>query len=64
MKNYIILVESKGYEAKETKLYNFSQVNYMFIDGIGYLRVLCDSKFYFFRSTQTYIKEIKICKEK
>lgn len=62
MKNEITIYYG-CYEHKEKiTLYDFEKVDHTTINGKAYLRILCDSKFYYYELQITSIGEIIIYK--
>lgn len=61
-RNKIIIFEGIGSNKIKYELYNFSKVDHYQDKNTGkaYLRVLCDSRFYYFLAVQSVISKIEI----
>ena len=62
MKNKIVIFTTENGKKERIELYNFNKVDYYFneINSKSYIRILCDTKYYYFRTTLSTIKEIEI----
>lgn len=62
MKNKIVITTTENGKKERIVLFNFSKVDHYFekLDSKFYLRVLCDSKYYYFRSNLSVISEIEV----
>lgn len=59
LKNKIVLFVGCGDSKKRHELFNFSKLDHLSIDNVSYVRVLCDSKYYYFKTVETSIAEIE-----
>ena len=61
MKNKIIIRSGSGKEKEIFELYNFSSMTYVYDeDGMSFIRIECEGRFYYFKTTESVISEIKI----
>ena len=60
MKNKIIIYTGVGADKKKIELYNFSEMKHVVIEGVSYIRINCEGKFYYYRTMITTIGEINI----
>lgn len=58
-RNRTILYEGIGQNKRKIELFNFSKLDHILSNGRAFVRVLCDSKYYYFRAQETSISEIE-----
>lgn len=61
MRNKIIIYSGCGEEKEKFELYNFSRMTHTHDEyGVSYIRIECDGRFYYFKTTESVISEIEI----
>lgn len=59
-KNVIVLYIGIGAEKQRVELYDFQSLDHTLINGVSYIRICCDGRFYYYRTMETAIAEINI----
>lgn len=59
-KNKIVIFEGCYENKKKIELFNFQKMDYCIIEGRAFVRVLCDSRYYYFKAQETTISEVII----
>ena len=59
-KNRIILCTGCGKEKRLVELFNFQELSYVSIDGVSYIRITCDGRYYHYKTIETSISGINI----
>lgn len=60
MKNKIIIYTGIGANKRKEELFNFSEMKHVVVEGVSYIRICCEGKYYYYRTMETSIGEIKI----
>lgn len=60
VKNRIILHTGCGKEKQLVELFNFQELSYISIDGVSYIRITCDGRYYHYKTIETCISGINI----
>lgn len=60
MKNKITIYTGCGADKRKEELFNFSEMKHVVVEHVSYIRICCDGKYYYFRTMETTISEIKI----
>lgn len=59
-KNEIIISTGTGLDKQHITLYNFTDVDHVYVQDTSYLRVICDDKMYYYKTVISSILKIKI----
>lgn len=59
IKNKIVLFVGCYGSKKREELYDFSKLDHICVNGISQIRILCGSRFYYFKTSETTIAEIE-----
>lgn len=63
-RNVVVLYTGCYNEKKRIELYNFDTIDHYMLNGVSYIRVQCDGRFYYFETVITTISEINIYDQK
>lgn len=59
-KNVIVLYTGIGAEKQRVELYDFQSLDHILNNGVSYIRICCDGRFYYYKTMETAIAEINI----
>ncbi len=58
-----ITIHTGCFDKKEKiVLYDFEKLDHIVTNGVSYIRILCGNRFYYYKTMETTISEIKIYK--
>lgn len=60
MKNKVIIYSGCFEKKERIELVDFTHIDHIEFDGVAYLRVLCETKYYYFKLIETTIAEVII----